>query len=81
MTTSTSKGMKMKLCKDCAHFDIGLLQNSDFAKCTLTRKMSPVTGEVGYSSSEYIYCSTQRMGAKCLCGIEGRFWEPRDVGA
>jgi hypothetical protein len=66
----------MKFCKDCVHIQIGD-SGINYARCALTKKMSPPDLVTGEPAIEFAYCSIER-GYKidtAHCGPDARFFE------
>lgn len=69
--------MTDKICKDCKHYKLdGRLTVGAQHRCNRPR-VNMVTGE---TKPLDIICEAERPeigAAPGMCGIEGRFWEPR----
>ncbi len=67
----------MKLCKDCRHYEEGILVDSCHRANLGTRPISLVTGVTAPVQS--VICAFERMNHDGSCGPDAVFWEAKDA--
>jgi hypothetical protein len=65
----------MKFCRDCKHCIVPPGCDYSFAKCALTARVDPVSGD-----GKFRYCADERVSPDD-CGPLGRYFEPQDLPA